>query len=189
MRTDPKYRAEVLTQKRETWRKIRRRHPERLREQRRAWRALLRRDPERWRRWKGLKKAQERRRKERLRERLRKTDPERFRQVMAGIRRQRAWAKQVAADPTLLDLEKTQARRRWKRRLRPYRITLEGFQRLYRKQGGRCAICRREGRLQIDHDHRTGRVRGLLCRECNVALGLLRDSLESLRAAVRYLRS
>lgn len=62
------------------------------------------------------------------------------------------------------------------------------------RQGGRCAICQRpargrgvEARLQLDHDHRTGRIRGALCGACNKAIGLLDDSPELLIAASRYL--
>jgi hypothetical protein len=58
-------------------------------------------------------------------------------------------------------------------------------------QGGLCAICQREeavvGRLVIDHDHATGRVRRLLCNRCNLALGLLDDDPTRLEAAAAYL--
>jgi Recombination endonuclease VII len=53
---------------------------------------------------------------------------------------------------------------------------------------GRCDICGREALLDSDHDHHTGQPRGLLCRGCNVALGLLKDSETSLTAALAYLR-
>ena len=42
---------------------------------------------------------------------------------------------------------------------------------LYRKQGGLCALCDRPGKLYVDHDHETGKVRGLLCNQCNLQLG------------------
>jgi hypothetical protein len=56
-------------------------------------------------------------------------------------------------------------------------------------QGGRCAICRRkpDEALCVDHDHATRRVRGLLCKTCNSALGLLGDGPDLLRAALEYL--
>ena len=58
-------------------------------------------------------------------------------------------------------------------------------------QNGVCAICRRVARMPwglcVDHDHATGRVRGLLCRPCNSALGLLQDSPEVIREALQYL--
>jgi hypothetical protein len=55
------------------------------------------------------------------------------------------------------------------------------------RQGGTCALCPEEPTC-IDHDHDTGIVRGILCRQCNGALGKLGDSVESLMRAVEYVR-
>lgn len=58
-------------------------------------------------------------------------------------------------------------------------------------QEGRCAICPRELTLvkaHTDHNHVTGRVRGLLCNSCNVALGLLDEDVERFIAAINYLK-
>lgn len=57
------------------------------------------------------------------------------------------------------------------------------------KQKERCAICRRPSktRLGVDHDHKTGRVRGLLCCACNQGIGYLRDSPRLLMQAIAYL--
>lgn len=79
------------------------------------------------------------------------------------------------------------------RRYRPvkYGVTPEEYDRMLAEQGGKCAICRQEcktrSHLCIDHDHATGVVRGLLCNACNVALGILRDDVARLEAAIRYL--
>jgi hypothetical protein len=70
---------------------------------------------------------------------------------------------------------------------RKYGITLEDFEALLAAQGGGCAICGREGVDHVDHDHRTGRVRGILCFRCNVALGQLDDDPERLLAALTYI--
>ena len=52
-----------------------------------------------------------------------------------------------------------------------YGLTIEQYDGLKVAQGGGCAMCGKVGRLFIDHDHKTGRVRGLLCPGCNGALG------------------
>jgi hypothetical protein len=57
-------------------------------------------------------------------------------------------------------------------------------------QRNKCAICEKNSgvrRLHIDHDHETGKVRGLLCGKCNRALGYLNDDKELLRKAISYL--
>lgn len=59
--------------------------------------------------------------------------------------------------------------------------------RMFKEQGGRCAICRQELVLVIDHCHTSKRVRGLLCKACNLGIGYFHDDLERLRAAIDYL--
>ena len=57
-------------------------------------------------------------------------------------------------------------------------------------QGGVCWICEKPPRarqLAVDHDHDTGEIRGLLCTNCNLALGNFKDSPERLRKAIEYL--
>jgi uncharacterized C2H2 Zn-finger protein len=76
-----------------------------------------------------------------------------------------------------------------------YGMTEAEYQVLLEQQGGVCGICRclpadeRSGptRLVVDHDHATGRVRGLLCRGCNLGLGCLKDDVVLLTSAIRYL--
>jgi hypothetical protein len=66
------------------------------------------------------------------------------------------------------------------------------YERIKACQGGKCFICQRATgaarRLSVDHDHATGRVRGLLCRPCNDVLGHARDDAEYFRRAVQYLQ-
>ncbi len=60
-------------------------------------------------------------------------------------------------------------------------------------QKGRCAICKctlnssRYTKFAVDHDHRTKKVRGLLCTNCNTAIGLMKDSVERFESAITYL--
>lgn len=68
-------------------------------------------------------------------------------------------------------------------------INLETFNKMLVTQDNRCAICQRApGRLVVDHDHVSGRVRALLCDSCNHVLGFARESEEILEAAIHYLR-
>ncbi len=57
--------------------------------------------------------------------------------------------------------------------MKRYGITAEYFNEMYDLQEGRCGICDKpfQKRPDVDHDHKTGEVRGLLCRGCNVGLG------------------
>jgi hypothetical protein len=74
-----------------------------------------------------------------------------------------------------------------------YRLTPEAYAALLAEQAGCCAICGRRAEestgkvLSIDHDHETGRVRGLLCSHCNRGLGHFLDSEPLLRVAADYL--
>lgn len=78
---------------------------------------------------------------------------------------------------------------------RYYGITLEDFGRIQREQNDRCAICEThidEAKVHnntfcVDHNHKTGEVRGLLCNFCNTALGKMQDNPKLLRAAADYL--
>jgi len=80
-------------------------------------------------------------------------------------------------------------REKWRaRRIRTFGLSLDDLERMLIEQGGLCAICERRParRLCIDHCHATQKVRGLLCDNCNIALGLLDDDPERLRAAIAY---
>jgi hypothetical protein len=75
---------------------------------------------------------------------------------------------------------------------RLYGITVEEYEDLRRAQGDKCAVCGDaflSDTPHVDHCHRTGRVRGLLCGPCNRALGIMKDSINLLKSAIRYLRA
>lgn len=74
--------------------------------------------------------------------------------------------------------------------LAQHHLTLSAHQAIYKAQDGACAICatpREPLGLVIDHNHKTGKVRGLLCGACNTGIGLLKDSPDVLDAAIEYL--
>lgn len=69
---------------------------------------------------------------------------------------------------------------------RKYGLSLADVDAMIKQQNGRCAICDQAETLVIDHCHTTGRVRGLLCRPCNNALGKVNDSPTLLRQLAMY---
>ncbi len=74
--------------------------------------------------------------------------------------------------------------------LRRYQMTQEEYDEMHAASQGHCAICsQHKERLCIDHCHATGKVRGLLCYNCNTGLGLMRDNVDYLASAIEYLRS
>lgn len=88
-----------------------------------------------------------------------------------------------------------------KRRTRPtnehafkaqYGISVYEYEEMFFGQDGKCAICGDEEKngklLATDHDHKTGKVRGLLCFKCNSGIGQFKDSIPLLLAALEYLR-
>ena len=70
-----------------------------------------------------------------------------------------------------------------------YGITVEEYNARVRAVGGRCQACGNERPLNVDHAHDDGHVRGMLCGECNRAIGLLGDSLPGVEGALRYLQA
>ena len=76
---------------------------------------------------------------------------------------------------------------------RNYGITLQEHQQMFEEQKEVCAICKGEGdgkwkKLCVDHDHNTGKVRQLLCRNCNMVLGQVGDNVNLLEQMIKYLQ-
>lgn len=71
-----------------------------------------------------------------------------------------------------------------------YGITLKEYEEMEKKQEGRCAICegKQKKKLHVDHCHTTGKVRGLLCNRCNLGIGQLGDTSETLIKAYTYIK-
>lgn len=80
------------------------------------------------------------------------------------------------------------ARNTARKLMKKYGLTVEQWNAMYEAQDGRCAICKRvpKRKLNVDHCHDSGRVRGLLCGDCNRALGLFRESAEVISTAALY---
>ncbi|MCK5016767.1 MAG: hypothetical protein KAS32_06805 [Candidatus Peribacteraceae bacterium] len=68
-----------------------------------------------------------------------------------------------------------------------YGITPEQREAMVVSQEGKCGICKKKKKLDIDHCHETNRIRGLLCGSCNRAMGLLKDNTSFLLNAIKYL--
>lgn len=81
------------------------------------------------------------------------------------------------------------------KRLRFYSLSGEQFSEMWDRQEGTCAICcepmspRGKGGCVVDHDHKTGKVRALLCTPCNLAIGHFKDDVQRCESAAAYLRS
>lgn len=77
-----------------------------------------------------------------------------------------------------------------------YGVTTEAYDAALEAQGHRCAICRTDKAAarhshyswRVDHCHATDKVRGLLCHNCNIAMGLLKENMETLEAMINYLK-
>lgn len=99
----------------------------------------------------------------------------------------RAYEKKRREDPEWYE------RLKLKNRCRRYGIAIEEYQRILSAQGERCLICLRDFTAaltpHIDHCHTSGVIRGLLCLNCNTALGNFMDNPVLVRAAATYLEN
>jgi hypothetical protein len=72
--------------------------------------------------------------------------------------------------------------------IKKYGITIVDYNLMGESQDWKCACCGKPNvKLCVDHDHQTGRVRGLLCKFCNLGIGGLGDTLEGCKNAVKYM--
>ena len=80
-----------------------------------------------------------------------------------------------------------------------YKLKLDDIEHLYKASNYSCGICKvhvddynnkaqKYRALVIDHEHSTGKIRGILCHECNTAIGLFKDNIKKLEKAINYLR-
>ncbi len=101
-----------------------------------------------------------------------------------GEKRNRKWAKN--------NISKYRAMRRRSNHKKRYTAEEVNYESRLIAQGGICATCGRQpgvgkSSLHVDHDHETGKIRGLLCQQCNRALGLVKDNIATLAAMIDYL--
>ncbi len=101
------------------------------------------------------------------------------------------WSKR-RQDPEYL--ARARAQKRDRHLIKTYGIDTRQYERLLAAQGGQCALCKTDTPggsgdcFHVDHCHATGKVRGLLCSQCNQALGKLGDTIEALERVLRYLK-
>jgi len=115
----------------------------------------------------------------------RKESKRRYLSNPENLEKSRAYAREYA---------KKNPNRQRVRLLAKYGLDEEGYDTLLQKQDGGCAICgaKENGKKMnfvIDHDHKTGKVRGLLCTQCNAGLGNFGETLSVFHCAIRYLES
>lgn len=68
-----------------------------------------------------------------------------------------------------------------------YKTTQEHLDNMLEAQKDKCLICKKEGNLVVDHDHKSGKIRGMLCRNCNLGLGSFKDNWMILDKAAQYM--
>lgn len=79
-------------------------------------------------------------------------------------------------------------------KIQKYKLDRQQYEEICKKQKGLCAICPKKLEVgfskhkHIDHDHEKNLVRGVLCGSCNLMLGHAKDSVETLRKAIKYLK-
>lgn len=87
-------------------------------------------------------------------------------------------------------LEKVSNNKRVATLKRKFGLSPQAYFDMLTRQDGRCAICKDlMDDVCVDHCHKTSAVRGLLCRKCNVGIGMLGDDADRLMAAIRYLNA
>lgn len=83
--------------------------------------------------------------------------------------------------------------KKWRQIKKEYNLNKEDYLELLSKQQGRCLICNvelfldKKHQINVDHDHKTGKIRGLLCNDCNRGLGWFHDDITILYNAIKYL--
>ena len=111
----------------------------------------------------------------------------------------RSWCKKCTNESSKnyirgMSKEKRQLFHQRKNLKRSYNITPEEYTQRLEEQNSCCSICGERNNnlsmnLAVDHDHQTGQIRGLLCANCNVILGMAKDNIDILASTISYLRN
>lgn len=123
---------------------------------------------------------------------LSKSSKDGFRYVCKSCERIRSanWRKLNVEKCRIYDKNRKE-RKREQNYQRKYGISINTYELMLREQNGSCMICYRdelkEKKLDIDHCHRTGKIRGLLCARCNKTIGLLEDDRQLALNIIQYL--
>lgn len=94
-------------------------------------------------------------------------------QLESGRTKRRNWCRQCINDA---------------QRAKNYGLSVDDYQNLVSDQNGLCKICSKQDSLVVDHCHETNKIRGLLCSQCNVGLGMFGDSVSTMLLAIDYLK-
>lgn len=128
--------------------------------------------------------------REKIRERMKAWAAAHPEQIRASYEKYRSIHKDRILERARLRHDANPGLRQEKHRRVTYGMSAGEYDRLLAAQDGACAICNKPPagrRLEVDHDHRTLEIRGLLCRGCNVMVGLADDDIEVLDTAIAYL--
>ena len=118
-------------------------------------------------------------------------NPEKRRKARARARRYRRANKAKIAEQRRLDRKQNPEKMRKQHIQYTYGLSWDEYQAILARQGGVCGMCKTKSKrpLCVDHCHKTGMVRGILCSPCNLTIGLCRDSTKITRAATAYLEA
>lgn len=99
------------------------------------------------------------------------------------------YCKPCHASRTRKSIQKLHGNSRHYHLRRRYGVGADEIQKMIDRQGGYCIICFDKPAQHVDHDHATGKVRGMLCFNCNGGLGQFGDNIAKLRSAIEYLEA
>ncbi len=110
-----------------------------------------------------------------------------------AVEANRAWAKKNWATHYEKNKQKYKDTARSNRLRISFSMSVDDYEAMYKAQKGACGLCEKQHmggrRLAVDHDHKTGKIRALLCGNCNRGIGYLGDDAALLRKAADYLDS